>query len=343
MNDINLLGIDLAKSVFQLIGLNKEHKVVCKKRLNRSGLLKYVSNLKPCTIYMEACGASNHWGRTFGQLGHDVKLISPQHVTPYVRSQKNDYNDTEAILEAGTRPRTNFVQVKTIEQQDIQSILRMRERIVNIRVSLSNQVRGLLLEYGIAMKQGYKALGATIAELISADNDTLSDLMKECLSDLYDEFKSLSERVDKYDKTIGLIAKENEVCRRLNTIPGVGPIVATALFSTLGTGKHFKNGRQMAANVGLIPKQHSSGERQLLLGITKNGDSFLRKVLIHGARAVVSNVKNKTDRRSLWVHKLLITKHFNVVATAIANRTVRIAWALMQSGETYNAEKVAAC
>lgn len=337
MKEITILGIDLAKNTFQLIGVDKHHKVVMKRRVNREGLIETVSTLKPCTILMESCGTSNYWGRTFRKFGHEPKLISPQHVTPYVANHKNDYKDTEAIIEAGTRPRTKFVQIKTVEQQDIQSIHRVRDRLVSNRVSLSNQIRGLLLEYGVVIAPGFSQLKQKIPALLDKENEILTSTMKEVVSDIYEEFKDVSIRIDSYDKKIDVISNEQESCKLLKTIPGIGPITATALYASMGNGSQFKNGREMAAQIGLVPKQHSSGDRQLLLGLTKKGNGDLKQLLIHGARAVVAKSGKKTDKRSSWINKLLIKKHSNVVAAALANRTARMAWAVLQTGESYNA------
>lgn len=339
MKEITLLGIDLAKNVFQLKGLDKHHKEVFRKRLSRGKLESFVRELPRCTIMMESCGGSNHWGRVFGAMGHEIKLISPQHVTPYVGNHKNDDKDTDGILECGTRPRTKFVSVKTVEQQDMQSILRIRERLIDSRVSLSNQIRGLLLEYGIAIPKGFSHLKKNLVQLLDANNEEISGVLKEAISDCYEEFKELSKRIDHYDKKIETISNKNEYCRLLRTIPGVGPVCSVSLYAAVGNGSAFKNGRMMAAHIGLVPKQYSSGEKHRLLGIVKKGHADLKEVLIHGARAVVYHAGKKTDWRSEWINSLSAKKHTNVVATAVANRTARIAWAVLQSGEPYQAKK----
>jgi len=336
MNEITILGIDLAKNTFQLIGVDKHHKVVMKRRCQRDKLVEIVTKLPSCTILMESCGTSNYWGRRFQEMGHSPKLISPQHVTPYVANHKNDYKDTEAIIEVGTRPRTKFVQIKTIEQQDIQSIHRVRERLVSNRICLSNQIRGLLLEYGIVIAKGFSHLTNKLVELLNEGSDLISESIRELLVDIYDEFKLLSERISKYDKKIESISNEQEYCKLLKTLPGIGPITSTALYASMGNGSQFKNGREMAAQIGLVPKQHSSGDRQVLLGITKKGNRDLKQLLIHGARAVVATAGKKEDKRSHWINKLATKKHFNVVATALANRTARMAWAILQTSKPYD-------
>lgn len=338
MNEITLLGIDIAKNVFQLKGVDKHHKEVFKKRLSRSKLESFVGSLPRCTILMESCGSSNHWGRTFSKLGHEVKLISPQHVTPYVGNHKNDYKDTDGILECGSRPRTKFVSIKTLEQQDMQSILRVRARYVSSRISLSNQIRGLLLEYGIDIAKGFSQLRTRVMELLDVSNEQLSTPMKEVLSDCYEEFIELSHRISAYDKKLEGISKEHESCQLLRTIPGVGAVSAVALYAAIGNGSQFKNGRELAAHLGLVPKQHSSGERQVLLGITHGGDRHLKQVLIHGARSVILHAAKKTDWRSHWITKLAGRKHKNTVATAVANRTARIAWAVLHTAKPYQTQ-----
>lgn len=337
MNEITILGIDLAKNTFQLIGVDKHHKAIMKRRCSREKLLEIASKLTPCTILMESCATSNYWGRKFRELGHEAKLISPQHVTPYVANHKNDYKDTEAIIEAGTRPRTKFVSIKTIDQQDIQSIHRVRERLVSNRISLSNQIRGLLLEYGVVIPKGFSYLKEKITTLLTEENTLLTEVLKEALRDVYEEFKELSKRINNYDIKIEQMSNQNESCKLLRTIPGIGPITATAIYASLGNGSQFKNGREMAAHIGLVPKQHSSGDRQLLLGITKKGDRNLKQLIIHGARSVVLHAVKKEDKRSNWINKLASKKHANVVATAVGNRTARIAWSVLQNCKPFDA------
>ena len=204
------------------------------------------------------------------------------------------------------------------------------------RICLSNQIRGLLLEYGIVISKGFSHLTNKIVEILSEESDLVSETIREILADIYDEFKGISERITKYDKKIETISNEQESCKLLKTIPGIGPITATALYASMGNGSQFKNGREMAAQIGLVPKQHSSGDRQILLGITKKGNRDLKQLLIHGARAVVARAGKKEDKRSQWINKLTHKKHFNVVATALANRTARMAWAVLQTSQPYN-------
>jgi len=338
MKEITTIGIDLAKNTFQVIGLDRHDKEVLKKRCKREKLLELMRSLPSCRVYIESCGTSNHWGRVLEEMGHEPRLISPQKVKPYVENHKNDYKDTQAILEAGSRPRTKFVSIKSIEQQDIQCIIRVRERLVSNRVSVSNQIRGLLLEYGIVIPKGFKYLKQRLVELSNNEDAALSGEMKALFQELYEEFKQLSARIETYKKKIEQLSATNEYTRLLQTIPGVGPISAASLYASIGNGSQFKNGRELAAQIGLVPKQHSSGDKQVLLGITKQGDRDLKQLLIHGARSVVKAANKKSDKRSNWINKLLTKKHANVVATAVANRTARMAWAILQSQVPYNAE-----
>lgn len=335
MTDIKLLGIDIAKNVFQLSGQSSSGKITYRKRINRSELLNSLSNLKPCTIVMEACSSASYWARELSKFGHKIKLISPQHVKPFVMTNKNDHNDADAIVVAASRPGMLFVAVKSVEQQDIQSLHRIRSRLVSNRTALTNQTRGLLAEYGVAMSKGMATFKQRIVELLADEPEKLSDGFKVCLQEQYDEFIELNKQIKTYTKRIEKIHKENEICQRLSAIEGMGPLSTTALLAAVGDAKVFKNGRQMSAWLGLVPRQHSSGDKQRLLGISKRGDSYIRKLLVHGGRSVVYRAKNKEDRRSNWINELEQRRGCNRTCVALANKNVRIAWALMTSEETY--------
>ena len=333
---ISTLGIDLAKSSFQLHGVNHTCKVVCKKTLSRVKLKEYMVNLPPCLVAMEACGSAHYWARLFRSYGHDVKLIAPQFVKPYVKSNKNDAADAEAICEAAQRPSMRFVSIKEIEQQDLQSLHRMRSMAVSSRTSLINQTRGLLQEYGIDVAKGPKKLFAQLPLILEDAENNLSFLFREYLSELYEELKHLDERVRKYDKKIEQISRQDEDAKRLQTIPGIGPVVATALLAAIGSSvAHFKNGRELAAWLGLVPRQHSTGGRHQLLGISKRGDSYLRNLLIHGARSVLRHADKKTDRRSIWVKSLMERRHKNIATVALANKMARTVFALLKTGKDF--------
>jgi transposase len=331
--NITTVGIDLAKNSFQLHGVDFRGKAILKKKISRQKLLSNIANLPKCKIFMEACGAANYWGREFTALGHEVKLISPQYVKPFVKTNKNDRNDAEAIVEAGVRPSMRFVSIKTTEQQDIQSVHRIRDRLITQRTALANQVRGFLMEYGIFIAKGICKLRKELPVVL--ENSGLSGLMKENVRDLYDELKWLDERVEKMNQRITQVFEQNEVCKKLAQIPGVGKLGATMLATTLGDGKAFKNGRHFSAFSGLVPKQCSSGGREKLLGISKRGDAYLRTLLIHGARAVVTYAGRKKDKDNVWLNNLVKRVGVNKPTVAWANKIGRRAWAMVYYGTEY--------
>ena len=335
MNNVTLLAIDLAKNVFQLHGINIKKEVVLKQKISRNKLLEFIANMNQCDIYMEACGSANFWGRKFKKFGHNVKMIHPKYVKPFVKRNKNDVNDAAAIASAALAPGMRFIDTKTTGQQDIQSIHRIRERFIRERTGLSNQIRGLLMEYGIVIPQGISNARKKLPEIIETENCELSELIRNCLCDLYDELKSLDKKIEVYNEKIEALFASNDSCKRLITIPGVGKLGATILASALGNGSAFKNGRHFAAFLGLVPKQHSSGGKECLLGISKGGDTYIRKTLVHGARAVLQQVNNKTDSRSLWLKNLKIRKGHNKTTVALANKIARTAWALVHEDCNY--------
>lgn len=333
--NINVLGIDLAKNVFQLHGIDATGKTVLRKKLMRAKLAEFIMQLPPCLIGMEACSSSHYWARKFQQWGHEVRLMSPQFVKPYVKSNKNDPNDAEAICEAVTRPSMRFVAIKSIEQQDIQAIHRIRSGLVQRRTALANQIRGLLGEYGVIVPQGIKKLNKQLPFILEDAENGLTDLARELFADLYEQLKEINKQVKKYDVKLEQLSNHSEVCKRLTQIPGIGAISATAIAASVGDAKVFKNGRQMAAWLGLIPRQHSSGGKQILLGISKRGDTYLRTLLIHGARAVLSRV-NKTEKtQNKWLSNLIERRGNNKACVALANKNARIIWALMAKGTDY--------
>lgn len=333
--NINLLGIDIAKNVFQLQGIDKVGNVVLKKRLTREKLLPFIAHLPSCVIAMEACGGANYWSRQFTARGHQVKLISPQYVKPFVKTNKNDQNDAAGITEAASRPSMHYVAAKSIEQQDIQSIHRIRERFIANRTALANQIRGLLTEYGIVVAKGIWHLREQLPFILEDAANELTPRSRELFADLYEELRRLDQKVKSYDAKLAVIFKSSTVCQRLAEIEGLGIIGTTALVAAIGDPNTFKNGRQMSAWLGLVPKQHSSGNKQCLLGISKRGDSYLRKLLVHGARSVVYRAQTKTDKRSLWINQLAQRRGKNKACVAIANKNVRIVWAMLSKGTAY--------
>jgi transposase len=340
MNEITTIGLDLAKNVFYVHGVDARGKTVVKKKLVRAKVLEFFANLQPCLVGMEAGGGSNYWAREIKKLGHDTKVMAAQFVKPFNKSNKNDENDAEAICEAVTRPSMRFVPVKSVDQQDIQSVHRIRERLVTARSSLACEIRGLLGEYGIAIPQGIRELPKTIPEILSDEDNLLTSFTRELIQDLFAELLSLTEKVKCYNARIELIHKNHPVAQRLTTIPGVGPIAATAILANASDPSMFKNGREFAAYFGLVPRQSSSGGKQNLLGISKRGDKYIRTMLVHGARAAVGhnkNLKGESQRRLEWVQKLRERKGYNKTAVALANKNARTIWALLKSGESFKA------
>jgi transposase len=333
--NVKLLGIDIAKTIFQMHGLDKTGKTVLRNKVRRSELMKFVAQLPQCTIVMEACGGANYWGREFSKLGHEVKLIAAQFVKPFVKGNKNDRNDAQAIAEAASRPSMNFVPIKGVEQQDIQNIHTVRERLIKQRTALSNQIRGILLEYGVCMAKGYPTLRKRLPEIIDDTKNGLTNSTRELFSMLYIELIDLDEKVSVYDKKLQTIFKENEGCQRISKIAGVGPIVATAILTQLSDPAYFKNGRHFAAYLGLVPKQHSSGGKERLLGISKRGNKYLRTLLIHGARSALIRIDKKSGKQSEWLKQLIARVGINRATVALANKNARVIWAMFARNEAY--------
>lgn len=334
--DINLLGIDIAKNVFQLHGVNCSGKVILKKRLSRDKLTEFVANLTICTIVMESCGGANYWARVFQRSGHTVKLISPQFVKPFVKTNKNDANDAEAIVEAASRPSMNFVPIKQVEQQDIQCVHRIRSRVVKNRTALINEIRGLNLEYGVVIPQGAIKVKKELALIIADYDNELTEKTRLLMQQLYDELVYIENKIKMLDKEIKLICKQNDTCMRILNIPGVGELTATAIIAAVPNANEFKNGRHMSAWLGLVPRQSSSGNKQKLLGISKRGDRYLRTLLIHGARAALTRFKNTDNVYGRWINNKKATMRLNKAAVALANKNARIIWSLLQTGNEFN-------
>ncbi|MFB3106333.1 MAG: IS110 family transposase [Pseudomonadales bacterium] len=331
------VGIDLAKNVFQIHGVDRHGKTMWKRRLKRDQWLQAVlDRAEPgCVMGMEACAGAHHWARELQSRGYAVRLIPPQFVKPYVKSNKNDANDAEAICEAMGRPNMRFVAVKRVEQQDIQATHRIRAELMTQRTAKANQIRGLVAEYGLVAPLTLRALRVAIPCWLEDAENGLTDHFRSLLHGVWVDLLALDDRVLELDREIARLANSNEVTKRLQQLRGVGPMVATALVATVGNAEHYHKGRQMAASLGLTPRQHSSGDKQRLLGITKRGDVYLRALLIHGARAVVSQARHKDDRLSRWVTSIATRRHPNVAAVALANKTARMAWAMLRNETDY--------
>jgi len=331
------MGIDLGKNMFHLFAVDETDHPLLRKQLSRKQLLAYLANVKPCLIGLEACGGSHYWARKIAALGHNVRLMSPQFVKPYVKSNKNDYNDAEAICEAVGRPTMRFVAVKTVEQQDVQALHRIRQAIVKARTAQANQIRGLLGEYGIVLPEGIAWLRRRIPELLEDGENGLTTRFRGWLSEIYQELRALDKRVQQCTREIVKLFRTNEACQRIGTIEGIGPQTATALVSAYGQAREFSSGRQFSASLGLVPRQHSTGGKPRLLGISKRGDTYLRTLLIHGARSVVRHAANKSDPRSQWIQRLVAERGTNRAVVALANKNARIVWALLSKGDQYHA------
>src|SRR5688572_29615316 len=298
---ISVLGIDIAKLVFHIVGMDDTGHVVLRRRVARSELLHLIATLPPALIGMEACGSAHYWARRFREHGHAVRLMAPQFVKAYVKSPKNDTRDAEAICEAVTRPTMRFVPMKQLEQQDLQALHRVRERLVKARTALVNEIRGLLSEYGIVLPQGMSKFRTSVVRQLEAEQAKLTPLSTEIFRHLYEEFLALETRVAYYNAKLQAIARAHPVCQRVQAIPGIGPLTATALLAAVPDATHFKNGRQLAAWLGLVPREHSTGGKPRLLGLSKRGDVYLGTLLVHGARATLRWVDTKQDDRSRWL------------------------------------------
>ncbi len=337
--NVKRIGIDLAKQVFQVHGVDSHEQPVLKEKLKRVQMLAFFRDLPSCLIGLEACSSAHYWGRELEKLGHTVKLIAPQFVKPYVKANKNDANDAEAICEAVSRPTMRFVAIKTVAQQDLQATHRIRSQLVSQRTEKANQIRGLLAEYGIVVGQRLETLRKALPGLLEDGDNHLTSHFRSLLNGLKDDLIGLDERVKDLDKRIQRQADTDPGAKRLQQIPGIGPITATALVSGVGDGKQFKRGRDMAAWLGLTPGQHSSGGKERLLGISKRGDAYLRTLLIHGARAVLKVAGQKDDPRSRWLQTLSERRNKNIAAVALANKNARIAWALLSKNIDYQPDR----
>jgi transposase len=335
MKEVTVLGIDLAKSVFQVHGNDAHGKTVFSRKISRAKLLSFIANFPTCTIGMEACGGAHYWAREFEKLGHTVRMMAPQFVKPFVKSNKNDVADAEAIAEAVMRPNMRFVAVKRVEQQGIQSIHRVRQRRVVARTALTNECHGLLLEFGIVLPRTTKAFMQELSELVSPESEVLSADMKELVFGMIEELRHLDASITKADAKLKKIVTDNEDCRRIHEIPGVGVLTASAIIAAVPDPRLFKNGREFSAWLGLVPRQNSSGGKNVLLGISKRGDPYLRMLLVHGGRSVIRLADNRTDRLSRWAAEKKRTRGSNRATVAVANKNARIIWALLAKKGEY--------
>jgi transposase len=333
--NLHTIGIDLSKTTFHIVGLDENGTVVLRKKFSRKQLLVYTVKLSRTLIGMEACGGSHYLGRALEEQGHQVRLMPAQYVKPYVKTNKNDYIDAEAIAEAVQRPTMRFVPIKSDDQLDLQALHRVRDRWVARRTAVMNQIRGFLLDRGVTVRKGPSHLCAVLTPLLDDSNALFSGQLRWLLSELQVEWNELEKRLEEVNQKIETIAKHNEVCSRLMEVPGFGPLVSTALTAAIGNGATFRKARDLAAWLGLVPRQHSTGGKTKLLGISKRGNEYLRRMLLHGARSVVMHMEKKKSALGAWLIQLAARTHRNVAVVALANKMARIAWVILTRNEHY--------
>jgi transposase len=342
MTSIKMVGLDLAKSVFQVHGVDASGRIVVRKKLRRSQVLAFFAGLDRCVIGLEACATAHHWARSLQSLGHEARLIPPQYVKPFVKTNKNDAADAEAICEALTRPTMRFAAVKSADRQSLLMLHRARELLVRQRTMLINALRGHCAEFGITAAQGMSRAQELIALVNDEADDRLPALARRALRSLVVQIRAIQEQIGGLEKELLAWHRTNEESRRLEAIPGVGVITATALAATVGDASQFRSARQFAAWLGLVPKQRSSGGKDRLGRISKRGDGYLRRLLVHGARAVLRWTRQRPERRSPWIEGLLARRPTNVVPVAMANKMARIVWAMLSRSQTYQPGRIAA-
>jgi len=336
MNDAMTIGADIAKNTFFVVGLNAQGKRVLRKKLSRRKFLEFFANRPACRVAMEACGGAHHWGRRLEAMGHEVLLLPPQHVKAYARGQKNDYNDAEAIAEAALHGRIRPVRIKTLDEQDMQVLLRIRRRLDKDITALVNHLRGLLQEYGEVIPRGKGAFLRAVPELLEDAENGLTPRMREELAHGWQRLQGLEAEMARVQTELARMANEHELCRRLMELPGVAYRTAPLLLAHLGDGSRFRRGREAAAALGVVPSQHSTGGKTTLGAITKAGDPYLRSRLVQGVRSAVQNVGDKSDPLSRWIRRLLDRVGFHKTVVALVNKIVRIAWAMVRHGTEYD-------
>lgn len=333
--DIKVIGLDLAKHVFQVHGVDGSGRALLRRQLKRREVCGFFAKLSPVLVGMEACGGAHYWAREIAKLGHTVKVMNPKYVKPYVKTNKNDRTDAEAIAEAASRRNVPEVPVKQSWQQDLQSLHRVRSQLIREHVALGNQIRGLFTEYGIVVGKGKTALKRALPQILEDANNGLSGLMREVLAEQYEHWHRLEAKIAEYQRKLMLAAREHEGCAALMEVPGIGPLGATALVAQINDARGLKNGRELAAREGLVPMHSGTGGKERLGHISKRGDGYVRTLLIHGARAVLNHAPRKTDRLSRWATEVMRRRGRNVAAVALANKMARIAWVILARGQRY--------
>jgi transposase len=337
MQQVTTVGLDLAKNLFQVHGADAQGRPVLRRRLAREKVREFFANLPPCLVGLEACAAAHYWARELAKLGHTVRLMPPQYVRPYVKTNKHDAADAEAICEAVTRPGMRFVPVKEEGQQALLMLHRVREQLLKQRTATINALRAHLAEFGIVAAQRRTGLRELLAVVADVEDRRLPPLARELLRALAEHLRGLEERTAELDRRLVATARDGGACERLAAVPGIGPVIATGLVAAIGDANTFTSGRHLAAWLGLVPRQHSSGGKERLLGISKRGDGYLRRQLMHGARALVAVSRGREGGLWAWVNALLARRPYNVAVAAVANKLARIAWALLSRGEAYRA------
>lgn len=332
------VGLDLAKSVFHVVGIDNRNKVLFRKRLRRNQVSTWFAQQPPCRIGMEACSGAHFWAHTFTALGHEAKLVAPQHVKAFARGQKNDYNDATAIAEAVQHGAIHFVPVKSPVQLDMQALHRLRSRLVRERTGLSNQLRGFLHEHGLVLPCSFRVLHQRLPELLEDAENGLSDLLRSLLHRGWQHLRQIEAQLDELNHELARAVAQDDACQQLMTTPGFGPVVASAFSVAIGDGRSFRRGRDVAASLGLVPRQHSSGGQTVLLGISKRGNRELRANLIQGARAVLVHAHRKSDPLSQWAIKVRNERGFNKATVALANKLARIGWAVVRYQTPYRTD-----
>jgi len=333
--EIKTIGIDIGKTWFHVVGCNRAGAPIIRHKFNRTKLLGFLINLPGCLIGMEACPGSQHLARVLQLHGHEVRLIAPKFIKPYVKGQKNDFNDAAAIAEAVARPSMRFVAPRSVEQLDLQAIHRVRARLVGERTAVINQIRAFLLEYGLPVGRGPSALRNNLAALLDDAGNALSGVMRQVVARLREHWKYLEAQIDCCMREIETVAQRNNDCHRLTSIPGIGVLTATAMLAAIGNASNFRKGRELAAWLGLVPKQRTTGGKPTLMGISKQGNGYVRRLLVHGARSLVQHLRREKHEIGHWITDLEQRAHRNVVIVAVANKMARIAWAVLAKQETY--------
>ena len=336
--NITQIGVDLAKLVFQVHGVDARGKVTLRRQLKRPQVVAFFAQLAPCLIGMEACGGAHFWARKLIECGHTVKLIAPQFVKPYVKSNKNDAADAEAICEAVGRPNMRFVPIKNTEQQALLGMHRARQGFVTERTAQANQIRGLLSEFGLVMPVGIRSIWRKLPEILEDVENGLSGVSRALFARLFEHFRTLDRQIQELEREINAWHREDTASQRLQAIPGIGPLTASALVASIGDAKVFHNGRQFAAWLGLVPRQNSSGGKTNVLNISNRGDTYLRTMLIHGARSVLLHLKSHPDQADGWLARVANRRNPNIAVVALANKNARTVWALLAHGRDYKVD-----